>query len=141
MTNTKDRDSKILDMYLSKKYFTTQIAQTFGITTRTVQRVVSASGIHKTATERNREMSPIRNYSRNPLIPEKIREMQKTLPLYARQRIAVDPFCFVCRKPYRQHSRTNLFVAGYKDYKPHTVEENRADLIVGFCLQCAIDKF
>lgn len=93
-------------MYLSGSYTTESIANQFGITPRSVQRLAKKHNVIRTQNESNKLMAQHKNYYRKP---EHLKVRRKQLPNKHRLLIIRNhPYCTVCGNTVNQGVRLEI---------------------------------
>lgn len=97
MTKIQPKDRlKILDDYINVVKTTENIAKDWGVTPRSIQRIVKKYGASRTVAEANKVTAHLKDYS-GMRVPDHLKVHRKSLPLKTRYEIMMEhKFCQVC---------------------------------------------
>lgn len=88
------RNQSIIDLYKTARFTTEHIARTYGLTTRSVQRMLRDKGAIRTQAESNKLMAPLKRYHR---MPRHLKVQRKHISQKVRYAtIKAHPYCTDC---------------------------------------------
>lgn len=132
MPLTNIQNSKVLSMYLSGSHTTQSIANQFGITSRSVQRLAKKHGIIRTQAEANKVAAPYKNYHKTPT-----EFKAKRKHLSRKQRYTVinkHPYCVNCGLTPEQGIRLEV------DHIDENATHNDISNLQVLCNLCNVGK-
>ena len=94
MSKIVDKHKGIARLYASGEYTTTHLAEIYGVTPKTIQRIARKYGVIRTLTEANKLMAPLKHYRKLP--PEAYKKRKHLLARVRYQLLKEHPFCTVC---------------------------------------------
>ena len=118
-------------MYVSANYLTRDIARKYGITARTVQKIVRRAGVSRTREESNKAIVHLKDYSKNRVEQKAERKHLSRKKRYTM--IESQPYCTLCgnRPPY-----TVLHV----DHIDNNATNNADSNLQVLCIECNYGK-
>ena len=126
------RNQLIISMYQSGNYKTESIAEQFGITSRSIQRLLNKAGVIRTQAESNKISAKFKNYYRKP---EHLKAKRKWLtPKRRYLLIKKHPYCSNCGLTVEQGIRLEV------DHINEIATDNRIENLQVLCNQCNTGK-
>lgn len=96
-TDTELRNGEICNLYVSGKYKVEDIAKRYGLTPRSVQRIMKKMGVVRTHAEAQKVAAPLKNYYRMPEHLKATRKKRKSLDNRVRLALVREqPYCTYC---------------------------------------------
>lgn len=129
-----DWEASICQLYMSRKFTTEHIAKTYGISSRSVQRIVKRSGVIRSQADANRVAAPLKHYHR---VPAHLKAKALKRTILARTRFAListHPFCALCGA--RPDDGWRLEV----DHKDNDPMNNTPGNLQVLCSRCNVGK-
>ena len=97
MLKIKPQDRiKILDDYINVRQTVENIGREWGVTPRTIQRIVKKYGASRTVAEANKVTAHLKDYS-SMIVPDHLKVKRNSVPLRTRYEIMMEhKFCQTC---------------------------------------------
>lgn len=128
---TQAERKQIAKMYEIGEHTTTQIAEKFGITTRQVQRIATNYGVCRTASESNKVVAHLKDYSGRTN-----GKKRSWLPVGVRYDMLIDhPYCSICGKTADDNVQLEI------DHKDNDPSNNDFDNLWVLCDLCNKGKY